>query len=421
MKKIFKVLNKVVLVISFFCFGLLFNPLLAQSDSTRLSIETGTVLKDTSHPKVYPQKDLVDVFKSLKKNKRNEGDTARKIGKYHFTVVPAFGYTLTTGWAGIVATNVGFYTSDSARTNVSSISSPIIYTQYNQLTLPILINIWTRDNKYNIVADWRYYKYPQSTYGLGGHTSLDDADLLDYSHVRIRQSFLRRFLPNFYAGAGYWLDYHWNIEDEGPDSVMTDAKQYGLSKTSMSSGPVINVLYDNRKNSINPQGGLYANVLYHPNFTWLGSNSNWQSLTIDVRQYVKFPRNSNNILAFWEYAWLTPSGNPPYLDLPATAWDAYNNTGRGYIQGRFRGKNMLYAEAEYRFQITNNGLIGGVVFANAQSFSNYPKNNIDAIWPGYGLGIRIKANKNSNTNIAIDYGFGLGNSRGFFVNLGELF
>jgi hypothetical protein len=58
---------------------------------------------------------------------------------------------------------------------------------------------------------------------------------------------------------------------------------------------------------------------------------------------------------------------------------------------------------------------------NAESFSNYPGNDIDAIWPGYGLGVRIKVNKNSNTNIVIDYGFGLGNSRGFFVNLGELF
>ncbi|HEX4849763.1 MAG TPA: hypothetical protein VFV08_03105, partial [Puia sp.] len=223
------------------------------------------------------------------------------------------------------------------------------------------------------------------------------------------------------AGLGYFLDYHWNIEEEGNENGQSDADKYGLPAKTLSSGPVINLLYDNRKNSINPQGGLYANVLYRPNFTWMGSDENWQSLTIDVRKYIRFPASSDNILAFWSFDWLTPSGNPPYLDLPSTGWDAYNNTGRGYIQGRFRGKNMLYLETEYRFGITRNGLFGGVAFVNAQSFSNYPQNNFDMIWPGFGAGIRIKVNKHSNTNIAIDYGFGIDGSRGFFVNLGEVF
>ncbi|HMH34305.1 MAG TPA: BamA/TamA family outer membrane protein, partial [Puia sp.] len=226
---------------------------------------------------------------------------------------------------------------------------------------------------------------------------------------------------NIYAGVGYYLDYHWNIKEEGqPDGSESDAKKYGLPPTSTSSGPVLNLLYDNRKNSINPQGGLYANILYHPNYVFMGSDANWQSMTIDVRKYFRFP-NSRSILAFWNYDWLTLSGKPPYLDLPSTGWDNYNNTGRGYIQGRFRGENMLYLETEFRFAITRNGLFGGVLFANAQSVSNYPANDFDAIWPAAGLGLRIKVNKHSNTNIAIDYGFGLGGSRGFFVNLGEVF
>ena len=65
-------------------------------------------------------------------------------------------------------------------------------------------------------------------------------------------------------------------------------------------------------------------------------------------------------------------GNPPYLDLPSTGWDSYNNTGRGYVQGRYRGKDLMYLESEYRFGITRNGLFGGVVFANAETVSNYP-------------------------------------------------
>ena len=366
--------------------------------------------------------DLVDVYHSIRGKKTDTAAINEHPAKYHFSIVPAIGYTLSTGFAIIVASNVAFYTNDPDKTNVSNILMPVVYSQYNQLTIPIIANIWTKDNKYNIISDWRYYKYPQDTYGLGGHSSLDNANKIDYSHLRIHQSLLRKIVPNVFAGPGYFLDYHWDVKEAGQaDGSESDAAKYGLPPKAVSSGLVANVLYDNRKNAINPSGGFYANVLYRPNFTWLGSDQNWQSLTIDVRKYIRFPGTWRHILAFWSFDWLTLSGKPPYLDLPSTGWDNYNNTGRGYIQGRFRSNNMLYFEAEYRFDILRNGLIGGVLFANAQSFSNYPQNNIDMIWPALGLGVRFKVNKHSNTNIAVDYGFGMDGSRGFFVNLGEVF
>ncbi|HEV3250729.1 MAG TPA: hypothetical protein VGZ71_07235, partial [Puia sp.] len=317
---------------------------------------------------------------------------------------------------------VGFYTYDPKTTNLSSITTSVVFSQYSQLTVPLLMNLWSKNNKYNYVIDWRYYKYPQDTYGLGGHSSLANADLIDYSQIRIHQSVLREIVTNLYGGFGYFLDYHWNIKEFGQaDSAVSDARRYGLTPKSVSSGLVANLLYDDRNNSLNPDGGLYANVLYRPNFKFLGSDRNWQSLTIDLRKYFKFPAGSNNILAIWNYDWLTIRGKPPYLDLPSTGWDAYNNTGRGYIQGRFRGKNMLYLETEYRFCLSANGLLGGVVFANAQSFAEIQTNYYDDIWPGAGVGIRIKINKHSKANICIDYGFGADGSRGLFVNVGEVF
>ena len=71
--------------------------------------------------------------------------------------------------------------------------------------------------------------------------------------------------------------------------------------------------------------------------------------------------------------------------------------------------------------LTSNGLLGAVVFGNAQSVSNWPANNFTKIAPGGGVGLRIKVNKKSRANVAIDYGFGMKGSRGLFVNLGEVF
>jgi Omp85 superfamily domain len=404
-------LRRIIIIISLVCKGLLFDSSYAQQEP----VNWQATRKNS--------KDIIDVFRSLEKNKKPRIDSlAETVGKLHFSMVPAVGYTLSTGWAGILAGNVGFYTFDPRTTNLSSITTSIVYSQYSQLTVPLLMNLWSQNNKFNYVIDWRYYKYPQDTYGLGGHSSLANADLIDYSQIRIHQSVLREIVTNLYGGFGYFLDYHWNIKELGQaDSAISDARRYGLTPKSVSSGLVANLLYDNRNNSLNPDGGLYANVLYRPNFKFLGSDKNWQSLTIDLRKYFKFPSGSNNILAIWNYDWLTIRGKPPYLDLPSTGWDAYNNTGRGYIQGRFRGKNMLYLETEYRFCLSRNGLFGGVVFANAQSFAEIQTNYYDDIWPAAGVGIRIKINKHSKANICIDYGFGADGSRGLFVNVGEVF
>jgi outer membrane protein assembly factor BamA len=371
------------------------------------------------------QLDLVDVGRSwLKKTslKRKDSTTA-KTGKLHISALPVAGYTLQTGFAGVLSSNFAFYTSEQSQANLSSVLTSITYSQYKQIIFPIQADIWTKGNKYNIITDWRYLKYPSTTYGLGGNTNEDSGYSINYSYLRLHQAVLKTIAKDLYLGLGYDLDYFWNIQEVNPPpGKETDYERYGFSKTSISSGITLNFLYDSRRNQINPENGGYYSVTYRPNFTFMGSDANWQSLLFDMRKYIRFPQSTHNVLAFWSYDWFTTgSGNPPYLLLPSTGWDAYSNTARGYIQGRFRSRNMLYLESEYRFGITPNGLLGGVVFANAQSFSEPVTGRYEYIAPGYGCGLRVSLNKFSRTNLCVDYGWGKNGSGGFFVNLGEVF
>jgi hypothetical protein len=80
---------------------------------------------------------------------------------------------------------------------------------------------------------------------------------------------------------------------------------------------------------------------------------------------------------------------------------------------------MFYFETEYRYRISRNGFLGGVVFANVQRFTGNII-NYDDLLPGYGAGLRIRLNKKSGANLCLDYGFGNG-SQGLYVNLGEVF
>jgi hypothetical protein len=367
--------------------------------------------------------DLIDVLHEIKdKHAPIRIDTATHSLRPHISAVPAGGYTLQTGFAALAVANAAFYTVQKNDENISTVQTSITYSQRNQLILPLQATLWSRDNKYCFVVDWRYLKYPSYTYGLGGYSALDNQYIINYYSLRIHQALLREVVPNLYAGIGYNYDYFWDIEElDPPTGKPTDFETYGLSATEEASGLTANILYDSRKNSLNPHGGEFANIIYRPNLTFFGNATSWRSLIIDLRKYVTFPTGTDNILAFWNYDWLTVSGTPPYLLLPNTGGDPYSNTGRGYIQGRYRGKNMVYLEGEYRFQISHSGLLGGVIFANAESFTEEGSHNFEVVSPGYGAGIRLKLNKFSRTNIALDYGFGTNGSGGFFVNLGEVF
>jgi outer membrane protein assembly factor BamA len=366
--------------------------------------------------------DLIDVVKSVGKGsiiRRTDSGGTRKT---RISVMPAAGYTLQTGLGALLSGNASFYTSKTA--NQSVIASSIAYTEYHQTIFPILSDIWTSGNKYHFSTDWRYLKYPSITYGLGSRSDIDAGYTLDYSAIRLHQTLTRRISGHFYAGVGWDFDYFWNIREvDTPAGVSTTSfeRYTGGHTTEQANGPVLAALYDSRDNPINASTGwlLKADLHLHPE--WAGNTNNWNAFIIDARKYMRFPASSNNVLAFWTYDWFTKRGRPPYLMLPNTGGDPSSNTGRGYIQGRYRGNNFIYLESEYRLQLTRNGLFGAVIFANAQSVTRDGIRNVDIIAPGYGAGLRVKLNKFNNTNLAIDYGFGLDGSQGLFINLGEVF
>ena len=365
---------------------------------------------------------MSDVLKSLfkKRSAAPKKDSVTNIRKPTFSGLPAVGYTLTTKLAATVTGNAAFRTSEDA--NISTVIASAAYTQNKQFTVPLETSIWTRGDKYNFVGDIHFMKYPQSTFGLGSNSSIDNEDPMDYKYIRFYEILYRKITSNFFLGGGYILDWHYNISALGlPGGIISDYEKYGAASNTLSTGFTLNGLYDSRDNSINPYKGFYAEITYRNYQRFMGSNSDWQSSIIDIRKYVKFPADSKNVLAFWSYDWLTLNGKPPYLDLPSTNWDRYSSTGRGYIQGRFRGKEMVYLESEYRFPLTANGLLGAVTFVNAESLSGLANNRLQSVQPGFGTGLRIKLNKTSRTNVDIDYGFGTQGSHGLFVNVGELF
>jgi len=367
------------------------------------------------------QKQVSDVvFSLLKIRSKHSSDSIEiKAGRLYFAVVPGLGYTLASGVTVLLSGNVSFHTAVK-NTNLSTLFTDAEYSfVYHQLFVPLIVNIWSKQNKWNFQGDVRYYKFPSSTYGLGPNTSLSKSDRINYNYMKCYLSVLKPVCKDLYVGLGVNIDKHWNISTATHNTDFTAYNRNAVQ--TMSSGLYYGVKFDSRRNSNNPQGGFYCNVGYRTNYTFLGSDHNWQSLIVDARKYIKLKTKRSNIFAFWTYDWFTFGSQVPYLDLPSSTWDTYSNTGRGYIQGRLRGKSFLYLESEYRFDITCNGLFGGVVFANAQTVNTNENRNYQTILPAVGTGLRIKLNKTSRANFAIDYAVGINGSRGFFFDVSEVF
>lgn len=388
-----------------------------QTDSKTVPVSADSI-------KVFNQRDIRDVVHHIFKPGRavNDNDIEIKDTHKHYSFVPAVGYTLQTGFAGIASVNMAYYNDLEKNTKQSSITTNFTYSQYRQIIIPFIADIWTKGNRYNFITDIRFISYPSDIYGLGGRTDPNKGVTINFTGLKIHQTVMKTLSDNIYVGVGYYLDKFWNIKtldlvSRGVDHLIS--RELGTKE--IASGPAFRFLYDTRLNQLNPQQGVYYSISYRTNIKALGSDSSSQSLQIDARTYFHFPANSRNVLALWNFDWLTTNGTPPYLILPSTGWDDNYNTGRGYIQGRYRGRKMLYFESEYRFGITRNGLLGGVAFANLENFSSDLSSEYSKVFPGYGVGLRIKLNKFSGANLCVDYGFGQNGSHGFFVNLGEVF
>ena len=388
-----------------------------RSFSQRDSLQIIPKKKDS----IIAEKDLKDVFSRKKNSAKNDSLSEKpKKQKYFLTVLPAAGYTLQTGFAGLISANIGYYTDKGPDAKISTISTSITYSQYNQIIFPLFADIWSKGGGYNFISDNRYISYPSDIFGLGGATDPNQNHTIDFNQIKIHQTILKRITNDLYAGVGFYYDHFWNIKVIDPQTRQINVFiQKEIGKTETASGPAFKLLYDSRTNQINPEKGHFLNVVLRQNFQELGSDIEWASLLIDAREYINFPKGSKNTLALWSFNWLTPAGDPNYLLLPSTGWDDQYNTGRGYVQSRFRGKQMTYFETEYRYGISKNGLLGGVVFFNVENFSGNLK-PYNSLLPGYGAGLRVKLNKKSGTNLCLDYGFGNGSS-GFYVNLGEVF
>ena len=403
-------------------------------DSLSLNTDTPCAQKD------LPQLILEWRKKLPKTKKEKEG---------MLLLVPSIGSNPANGFMVGVA---GQYAYRPARPGslYSLVSASVTVTTKKQVIVQLKNNIFTKNNRIFLSGDWRFLIFSQATYGLGTNAPEDGllayqyglngtetsndtlAQPMTFNHVRIHQTISWKLKESVYLGFGYHLDYHYSIVDEKLDTLAplitshyAYSKKYGFNVSDyLLSGLSANFVIDKRDNMINAYRGFFANVNYRIDPDFLGSDKTGNTIFAEWRSFHGLSkRNPRHLLAFWFMGNFTFEGELPYLDLPALGYDQRGRAGRGYTQGRYRGQNLVYSEAEYRFPISKcGGVLGGVLFVNATS-ADRPGGDVklfDYVAPGYGLGLRLMVDKRSRTNLQVDVGFGK-RSSGFYLGATETF
>jgi hypothetical protein len=361
------------------------------------------------------------------------GATLPTPGRNHFFVAaPTIASKPSTGLSVGLNSNLAFFRGDEKTTHISSVSGGLRVSQKKQVLSGVRFSMFTADDRWFLQGDNRLSWTSQNTYGLGADTIAlgPSTENLKYNALKLYETGYRTVRPHLFVGLGINISKHGNIrpgdgvlENFDQSAYVAYNEQHGFEDHEQTSaGTSAGLLFDTRDNGINAQRGWLASAQYRTFFNgFLGGDSTWQQLTLDLRTYRKLTPDGRQRLAFWFMSDNVLNGTAPYLDLPATGADG--RSARGYSDGRYRGQHLAYGEVEYRGTITNNGLLGFVLFANTTSVDNADAGTklFEDFAPAAGLGLRVLLNKHSRTNLTADYGWGKEGSRGLYLGIQEAF
>src|SRR6185369_17429216 len=155
------------------------------------------------------QRDLVDViFGSKREAQLNRVRSERKV---YFSILPASVNAAGGGRAVITAVNAAFYLGSPATTNLSNVYIIPVTDFSMRYGLYVKPTVWSANNCWNFIGDYRIAYFPQYTWGLGGNTADWERTLINSDYLRIYQHALFKVANHLFVGPGYALDHYYNI------------------------------------------------------------------------------------------------------------------------------------------------------------------------------------------------------------------
>jgi len=345
---------------------------------------------------------------------------------------PIIGSNPSSGFLFGAAAQVAVFRGDPSTTRITSGIASLSFSTKKHVLFNVRFDSFSDGNQWIVKGDNRFQNTSQNIYGFGAATPVSAAVNSDFVFVRVHETVYRHLAHAIYVGGGVLFDSHASVqpaEDSDPNwpssPFITYSQQNDLPTDSQqSAGFSVNVLLNRRDSDINAQRGWRVDARYRASFSgFLSADSSWQGLDVDARAYLPLEAHGRHRIALWSYTSIVTTGVAPYFDVPATVMDTYGRSARAYQEGRYRGEQLVYGEAEYRGLLMSNGLLGVVAFATMTTVSNEQTGEalFDSVAPSAGGGLRLLLNKRSRTNLCLDFAWGKAGASGVYLAIQEAF
>jgi hypothetical protein len=349
----------------------------------------------------------------------SEGESEEVEKRFKFTILAGPGYTPEMGFVLGGGFLMSWYTGDNPDT-VTRSSMPVMFTVASAggYSFSIRLKSFWLEDKLRWDTDFRLKDMNDNYWGVGydAGKNVPEGDATAYRRFwwLFKPTVAWRLFPHFYVGGRWELSQ--TIATEVNPVMESDPYYSQYGSDNFNSGLGVVVQYDTRDFPQNAWSGylLEASATFFS--TYFGSDNNYQALTLDYRQYQTLWR-PGAVLA-WQVFTRGSWGNVP--------WDELSRVGsvfdlRGYYEGRYRDRMVLWGLVEYRHTFTKkDGSLskhGFVGWAGLGTLGHDYMSLYGAL-PNLGVGYRFEVQP--RLNVRFDLGWGM-DTFGVYFNFQEAF
>jgi outer membrane protein assembly factor BamA len=286
---------------------------------------------------------------------------------------------------------------DKERTRASTVWAFGNYTLAKQFQIVVKPEIYFERNRFFLSGNIRYERTPQIFFGIGNDMPSTAAESYTPRIVNFQVGVKKKILGHLFAGVQYDFEQT-TMEYVEPGGMLSSGSITG-SRGGLLSGFGVSLDWDTRDGVIYPRKGVFFQLALNTCAAMTGSDFTFTSLKLDCRKY--FLVAPDQVLALQAYIRST-AGEVPFHKLAFLGGESLM---RGYYKGRFRDKDILAVQAEYRVMVTKR--IGVVGFAGlADVFPAFAEFKLKTIKYSLGTGFRYVVNKRESTTLRMDMAWG---------------
>ena len=298
---------------------------------------------------------------------------------------------------GLGVGGVGIYLPERTYKKHSPLLAGIMLTEKKQFLMAAGTKSYFDQDQKAWFVYAEFLSFPKQFFGVGAKTRLEDEDWYHEKRALVDGGLEAQIWQKLAAGLSFSMRSD-QIEDLDEQLVaqQTDlrgingGKQFGLG---------FYVLYDSTEDPFYPRKGMRLNLDSLVYLEQLQSEYALQRYTVDLRNYTSVSQD----LVWAQQVYLRSlQGDVPFYQLAEIGGHSLL---RGYIQGRYRDKQVAVYQSELRYDWNKDialvGFLGGGDVGSAASAFTLAN-----LKPSYGFGGRYRLAKGQKINLRLDIGVG---------------